>query len=512
MDREILFSSTVTLHITLPGGVRDTTLGGPTGITNNEFLVNYGVTDALAPFPLHSLINTASATINNNTVTTNMQDVLPIILRLLDPEEMAEYSNYTPTTLDFLANYTDAVDKMQFVIGSTGTGANARPGLYVPGTADTEPSGTAEPEASNGTRTQKFMSYANNVLSYDMNRIAGSSHFHKPRGSWQILQIFAGSVASPREVLLADNDVWVVFQVTEPLLLSPFVFGNKENKQGFYGISNLTFSFNMAANANRAWRCARFGSNQLPTACKTAVVDNFANSTLTFQFLTAHPSLRLSSRNIVPYYELPIYKTVQSAILPARNLTLCSVSNSPQVTSGIMSSNIQLNMIPDKLIIGCRRVISSLDCTYSDNYATISNVNINFNNYAGLLSNMTQQQLWKASVESGLKNLTYDEWIGVVVSAGMGNAAVVSAGEVIRTPYEGLGAFTMAGTAGTIVSRHSAYSHHWFVAGAQLRGGYSTYRGLLGSRLIGAVSFADHAFSLQQRGRFLGTPTCGSCS
>ena len=129
VDREILFTSTVTLHITLAGGTRDTAIPspGPTGITANEFLVNYGVTDALAPFPLHSLINTASATINNNTVTTNMQDVLPIILRLLDPEELAEYSQFTPTTLDLLANYADGVDKMQYVIASTGTGNNTRP-------------------------------------------------------------------------------------------------------------------------------------------------------------------------------------------------------------------------------------------------------------------------------------------------------------------------------------------------------------------------------------------------
>ena len=111
------------------------------------------------------------------------------------------------------------------------------------------------------------MSYANNILSYDMNRLAASRHFHKPRGSFQITQIYGGSPTSQRDVQLGDNDVWVVFNVTEPLLLSPFVFGNKENKQGFYGISNLTFSFNMAANANRAWRCARFGTNALPDSC-----------------------------------------------------------------------------------------------------------------------------------------------------------------------------------------------------------------------------------------------------
>ncbi|MFM7981777.1 MAG: phage major capsid domain-containing protein [Candidatus Fonsibacter sp.] len=40
-----------------------------TGRQLGSFPVNYGVTDALAPFPLHSLVNVMSATINNSTVT-----------------------------------------------------------------------------------------------------------------------------------------------------------------------------------------------------------------------------------------------------------------------------------------------------------------------------------------------------------------------------------------------------------------------------------------------------------
>ena len=106
-------------------------------------------------------------------------------------------------------------------------------------------------------------------------------------------------------------------------------------------------------------------------------------------------------------------------------------------------------MIPDKLLIGCRRVISSLDCTYSDNYATITNVNINFNNYNGLLSNHTPQQLWKASRESGLANLTWDEFSGAVVSSATldasGNFVI---GQQFRSPYEGVGAYTVTGISG----------------------------------------------------------------
>ncbi|MFM7981108.1 MAG: phage major capsid domain-containing protein, partial [Candidatus Fonsibacter sp.] len=85
----------------------------------NEFAVNYGVTDALAPFPLHSLVNVMTVTINNNTVSQNMPETLPIILRMVDPEEFSKYDSMTPTALDFLANYEDAVQEIEFQLDAT---------------------------------------------------------------------------------------------------------------------------------------------------------------------------------------------------------------------------------------------------------------------------------------------------------------------------------------------------------------------------------------------------------
>ena len=91
VSKEVLWKSTVTLKISVdkryPGG----------------FAVNNGVTDALAPFPLHSLVNGTSATINNNAVSFNVQETLPLLLRMVDPEEFAKYDCMTPTALDFLA-------------------------------------------------------------------------------------------------------------------------------------------------------------------------------------------------------------------------------------------------------------------------------------------------------------------------------------------------------------------------------------------------------------------------
>ena len=95
VGREVMWKSTITLKLT------------NTNKPTDEFLVNYGVTDALAPFPLHHLANTMTATIKNNTVSMNVQEALPILLRLLDPHQLAKSNGMTPTRLDVLGNYTD---------------------------------------------------------------------------------------------------------------------------------------------------------------------------------------------------------------------------------------------------------------------------------------------------------------------------------------------------------------------------------------------------------------------
>ncbi|MFM7980046.1 MAG: phage major capsid domain-containing protein [Candidatus Fonsibacter sp.] len=47
---------------------------------------------------------------------------------------------------------------------------------------------------------------------------------------------------NPRIPLIADTVVFVEFDVCEPLLLSPFVFGSGYGKPGFYGIQSMTLN------------------------------------------------------------------------------------------------------------------------------------------------------------------------------------------------------------------------------------------------------------------------------
>ena len=100
--------------------------------------------------------------------------------------------------------------------------------------------------------------------------------------------------------------------------------------------------------------------------------------------------------------------------IPKRSLVVDNggaFANAP--TFEVRSSNIQLSMIPDKLAVFCRRL--SMTTGDADAFLTINNININFNNNAGLLSSMAQEQLYKASVASGLKNMSWHEFSGLAV-------------------------------------------------------------------------------------------------
>ena len=139
---------------------------------------------------------------------------------------------------------------------------------------------------------------------FRLQQTGGASKQHRPRGSYRILEMWVedGVRHLPR---VGDNVVFVNFKVIEPIMMSPITFGTTEGKQGFYGIQTLNFQMNMQSSANRAWRSACFGK-----CTKSARIHAVEESTLRFHLLTHHASQMLTSRNVVPYYEVPAHQTI----------------------------------------------------------------------------------------------------------------------------------------------------------------------------------------------------------
>jgi hypothetical protein len=149
----------------------------------------------------------------------------------------------------------------------------------------------------------------------------------------------------------------------------------------------------------------------------------------------------LESRNVLPYYQMPIFKTGNLVDMPGRPSNAYQLDGSFSVgePKPMTSNSIQLSVVPDKLLIFVRRVENSLTCNQTSSFLTITQCQINWNNQSGLLSTMSPEQLYKASVASGLHNLTYDEFTGLTMSVA-GDDAIGYSYSQPRGPYPLVGA------------------------------------------------------------------------
>jgi hypothetical protein len=354
----------------------------------------YGSYASLAAYPLHELMSVASATINNNTVSINIRDVLPFIIRALDKGELNAYNATTATAVDSYLQYTSGLASASNPVGGG-----------VP-TLDTD--------------------------------LAG-------RGSIALTD-YARSTAG------AITTETFTFHISEPLLLSPFIYCNpKSNGQGFYGIQNMNFVLNIG-DASRVFRGLNGvdGANALATAASAGAVyaspagsvlvgtagaslpfitnvslgtnnngSAFGNTTLLFTFLTPHPSDLMPARNIVPYYELPRYITNVSAPAPLARTDVGANAYVPYDVNGgtlVASQTLQLNQIPDKLILMVRKPMASQSYGDADAYFPIRKISINFNNNSGILSAARCEDLYRMSKDNG-SNQHWNEWVGYVNSS-----------------------------------------------------------------------------------------------
>lgn len=359
IDRLVMLEATVVLKV---GG------GVTTGATQ-KCIYDYGGSTALAPFPLHSLMNNISVTINNNTITNNIRDILPAFLKMIDPEELQKYSGSTPTALDILGTY---------------------PGTSVGGVLNSTTSTFFHP-SYNGRGTFPV-------------EIANDEAF-------TVTQAPVATAGDPR------TPVYLRFTVREPVLCSPFIFGhNQTNNSGMYGVHNMVFQINFGS-ANRVLRSSN--------ADYEVAFHSISNASLNFKFLTAHPSDLLSARCCVPYYEVPRYVYQYPTTDHFKSVANARAGLRPTPGKLQLSFNsISLNQIPDKLMIFVRSPIASQNCGNPDTFFPITNISINFNNTAGLCSSMTQHDLWTASVESGSKQsfLEFAGYLNVGATGGLVNA------------------------------------------------------------------------------------------
>jgi hypothetical protein len=375
IDRHLLMKTTLYFTVNI-----NAVANGGVGVPAGSQAFQYGLTDSLQAFPLNSLFTTVQSTINNVSVSSNLQDILPMITRMNDNRMLSRYNSLTPSYVD-----------NQWGLYSQGVLTNSNP----------------------------LASYSNNGYDEDF----------EPRGAFPLTFLninhynattdtFDSSVISS-----GTSDYWNIYigvQITEPFLaLSPFINCRPNQEAGLLGVNNMSFVLNVDSQCKRLFSTANTVVNgggtglvsyitsiALGTAGNTVNVTNaypnaFNSTQLLFNFLSLQPEQysKISTKNCVPFLDYPRYLSIQNST---------SALAAGAIKQTLTAPSIQLNQIPDLILISVRVPMSSQTWSYTSSFLTINSISINFNNASGLLSTATQQDLYNMSFRNGSQQSFYE--------------------------------------------------------------------------------------------------------
>jgi len=434
--RDVDWSSTVNLRVDVQ--LNDSAGGQfPVGVP----LLELGVDGSLAAFPLNALCATITATINDTTTTINTQDVLSEIMRLTDYRGN-RVQRTCPTMMDkYLDNGSALNAQNDPISGYTNSGhdyAEPTNGAWA-NVVFTDPAGTVL------NPTVALATYTFNGKAVDV-----------------VNGVPVSTATAITNVVNGSYSVFLRVRTTEKLSLSPFIFANEHGEDtGLFGINNIQLVMNMR-DPNRALRLRNsfVGTTSKvymtgtsvafpsvftgpPVSYNTGVATGpFSDSQVHVQFLTPSLSIPLPPKSSVPYLEFPRYITQVANAIPAGQ------------NAQLVSQTITLPQIPDLLIIYVKAVRDPADANllhdptlpqFGSGYLpvltsvnggrSVAPLSVNFDNFAGLLSSHTAEQLYAMSVRNGLE-MDWNTWSGRgrVNTGAVGGTASTVGGFLVLKP------------------------------------------------------------------------------
>ena len=338
-------------------------------------LITIGKDFALSAMPLHTMTQTMTSTINDVVVSMNTAELLPQLLRMADFEKNL-IQRTCPSMLDTYSSYNDGYGSLNTPLNSyyeSIVGNHPTNGSY--GRIEFCDPNNGNVLAGDGTYT-----YLGNVVNYQDGIPTCASA--------------AGNAINP--VIVAGNALYVAvrFTSTEKLILPPFIFQDaKDMSTALFGINAFQVLVNVVSQSGLQ-RVIRSTTENFRTIVPGSVAfagNGFYNSKLNVMFLTPNLSLPLPPVSSVPWMEAPRYTTqVSSTILAGAPSTVVS------------SNNIVLPCIPDYLMIYVKPQQGRYGQNDADWIFPMNRISLNFNNFSGLMSNFTQEELYHLSMQNGL--------------------------------------------------------------------------------------------------------------
>lgn len=198
----------------------------------------------------------------------------------------------------------------------------------------------------------------------------------------------------------------VRFTVREPLYLSPFLFGRGDQDTGLIGVQTMNLQMQLGGRGsgpNADLAAAVYSIDKIKTFNSAAFTPVITATTTTafvyMNFLTPDALQIIPDINNYPYYEPTLYvTTLPGEVIPAG-----------AIQRTINMNNIQLNSIPQRLLIFIDEPDSVASVYKSDTFASIQSVNISFDNRDSLLAAATSVDLYNIAAKNNT-NLTWTEW------------------------------------------------------------------------------------------------------
>jgi hypothetical protein len=382
----------------------DCTVSGTTAPTPGATpIIAYGRDFALAPYPLHQMVQTMTATINDTTTTINLSDVLDPVLRLTDYKPNRLIKN-SPAYLDTYAKYSDAAGAINNPLGAYN---NA----------------TEFAEQPNGAWAQ--WEFCNPDTGAGFGVPGAGSNTTYSYGTQGVVTVVSG-IPTVNSAANKKYTVAIRFSSTERLIIPPFIFNDEfEGSVGYFGINNIQMVMNLKSNIDRV---IRWVSGTVSGPIVGRAIDNvrfcdqktFSSAKLQVQYLTPSLAMDMPTKSVVPYLEFPRYI----------NASLGGVV-APLKAAQFQSQTIVLPQIPDMLVIYAKPKASQ-DGSYGDNFMPITRISLNFDNVAGLLSSHTPEELYRMCVNNGL-NMDYNQWRGLASRVTGGAATGAGAAYAVQT-------------------------------------------------------------------------------
>lgn len=211
-----------------------------------------------------------------------------------------------------------------------------------------------------------------------------------------------------------DDTAIVRIRVISPLYLSPFKFSESQGQlAGLIGIQNMKITLSLGGRGNGplAGLASSLWSHSTASPSVFNNVDvNVVNAKCLVKYYSPNETAIQVKKNYYSYYEPTLYPTQQSvSVLPDNTIT-------------ISMNNVQLNSIPNRLILFVSEQDSNNDITKTDTYFSIENVSISFANRDNILANATQSQLYEIAKKNNC-NLSWTQFsdkVGSVLALDFG--------------------------------------------------------------------------------------------